>query len=369
MSVEINGQVVRVRLSVGQSVIDVRINNGYLQIKYSFTDWIDFIPLADITGPPGEGINYKGEVNTYSDLEDILNPVANDAYYNLGDGLLYVFNGTDFPQEGDGMNFKGNNGVGIDRIEKTGSAGLIDSYTIYYTDGGEQDFYITNGEKGDDGKNIELQKSSTHIQWRVVGSSTWTNLVALSDLKGTDGKNIELQKGTTHIQWRVVGDSTWTNLIAISDLKGDKGDSGIGFTNTTESVRIALTPSTSLPYWQTDGAIGGYYWRDSGWSFLGAKKKKTITASTYTVNPIIDVGYLLEFTNDCVVSVANGSISSGNTIDMISASGKTLTLQNSGTMTLINAIPTQSLISVIEETYISVMYTASNRGIVAGGLL
>lgn len=260
---------------------------------------------------------------------------------------------------------KGANGVGIANITKTGTVGLVDTYTITYTDSTASTFDVTNGDDGTDGRDLELQKSLTHIQWRYVGDSTWIDLVALSDINGNDGREVELQNNGTYIQWRYTG-GTWTNLVAISGLKGDNG---LGFTQITETSRIALTPSNNLPYWQTDGAIGSYYWRDGAWSFLGAKKKKTIATSTYTVNPIIDVGYLLEFTNDCVVSVPNGSIASGNTIDMISASGKTITLQNSGTMELSNVIPTQSLVSVIQETIVSVMYTSSNKGLVAGGLM
>lgn len=40
---------------------------------------------------------------------------------------------------------------------------------------------------------------------------------------GTNGKEIELQKSTTHIQWRYVGDTDWTNLVALVDLKGNNG--------------------------------------------------------------------------------------------------------------------------------------------------
>lgn len=43
---------------------------------------------------------------------------------------------------------------------------------------------------------------------------------------GTDGREIELQKSTTHIQWRYKGDVSWTNLVALADLKGAKGDKG-----------------------------------------------------------------------------------------------------------------------------------------------
>lgn len=75
------------------------------------------------------------------------------------------------------------------------------------------------GADGNDGREIELLKGNTHIQWRYVGDDTWTNLVALADLKGANGKEVQLQKTTTHIQWRLT-DGSWANLVALSDLKG-----------------------------------------------------------------------------------------------------------------------------------------------------
>ena len=50
--------------------------------------------------------------------------------------------------------------------------------------------------------------------------------ITLPTSTGINGKEIELQKSTTHIQWRYIGDTDWTNLIALSDLKGAKGDIG-----------------------------------------------------------------------------------------------------------------------------------------------
>lgn len=41
--------------------------------------------------------------------------------------------------------------------------------------------------RGYDGREIELQTSATHVQWRYVGAATWTDLAALADLAGTDG--------------------------------------------------------------------------------------------------------------------------------------------------------------------------------------
>lgn len=42
---------------------------------------------------------------------------------------------------------------------------------------------------------------------------------------GKDGKSIELQKTATAIQWRLVG-GTWADLVLLSALKGDTGPSG-----------------------------------------------------------------------------------------------------------------------------------------------
>ena len=158
----------------------------------------------------------------------------------------------------------------------------------------QNDMNLTSGV---DGKEVELQKSATHIQWRYVGEGEWHNLVALDDLRGNtgakgegglgwlfgrnvptnegrdgdlylqyttfdvykrtggrwektgcikgadgsngvNGKNISLQKSTTHIQWKVNDDvDTWHNLVALEDLKGDKGDQGdVADTHTHENL-------------------------------------------------------------------------------------------------------------------------------------
>ena len=41
--------------------------------------------------------------------------------------------------------------VGIASIEKTGTNGNVDTYTIYYTDGSTSTFTVTNGQDGKDG--------------------------------------------------------------------------------------------------------------------------------------------------------------------------------------------------------------------------
>jgi len=48
----------------------------------------------------------------------------------------------------------------------------------------------------------------------------------LPGINGLDGREIELQKSATHIQWRYVGDTEWQNVVLLEDLKGPKGDPG-----------------------------------------------------------------------------------------------------------------------------------------------
>lgn len=50
------------------------------------------------------------------------------------------------------------------------------------------------GEKGLDGREVELNVSDTHIQWRYKGEANWKNLIALNDLKGDSGSQ-ESAKG------------------------------------------------------------------------------------------------------------------------------------------------------------------------------
>lgn len=72
-----------------------------------------------------------------------------------------------------------------------------------------------SGTPGKDGREIELQKSSTAIQWRYVGDESWTDLVQLSEITGPAGPQGEQgPKGETGSQGQ-------------TGPQGPKGDNGI----------------------------------------------------------------------------------------------------------------------------------------------
>lgn len=97
--------------------------------------------------------------------------------------------------KGSGISVKGETGNGIDKIEKTNSVGLIDTYTIYFTDGNTTTFTITNGKNGIDGVN-------------------GTN--------GENGKSLQFNWNGTQLGIRTEGSTEYIYV----DLKGNKGDKG-----------------------------------------------------------------------------------------------------------------------------------------------
>ncbi len=54
---------------------------------------------------------------------------------------------------------------------------------------------------------------------------TWTKFAQRSDFAGADGKNVELKKTDTEIQWKTAGtpDSAWTKLVGLDEIKGVDG--------------------------------------------------------------------------------------------------------------------------------------------------
>ena len=171
---------------------EVRNSGTAVQWKYSDeADWRDLVALTELRGAAGE---------------------------NGKDGI----NGTDGKNGVDGKN-------GLDG--KDGINGLDGKDGVDGKDGadGKDGIDGKDGADGKDGinaKNIEVQRTETHIQWRYEGDE-WQNLVAIADIEGpagqngtdgANGKTPEFRVSENILQWRYVGDEIWLNLYDLTAL-------------------------------------------------------------------------------------------------------------------------------------------------------
>jgi hypothetical protein len=228
----------------------------YMRLRKGTDAWSQAFKIVAVTENNGKEVElqvdedmlqwrYVGDAE-WGDLYD-LSTLKGDDGDDGDDGLsayqVWIGEGNTGSEEDFLNSLKGTDGKNIEL--QTSS-----THIQWREDGGVWNNLVTlsslKGIDGVDGKNIELQTNTTHIQWREDGGS-WNNLVTLSSLKGTDGvdgKNIELQTNTTHIQWREVGSNTWNNLVALSALKGIDGVDG---------KNIELQKTETHIQWREDG--------------------------------------------------------------------------------------------------------------------
>ena len=207
-----------------------------IQWKYSDeTDWRDLVLLTELTGAAGE--NGKNGTDG-KDGADGIN----------GKNGIDGKDGTDGKDGADGINGKdganGKDGVNGEKGTdgKNGTNGTNGKDGINGLDGkdGSDGVDGINGIDGADGKdginakNIEVQRTETHIQWRYEGDE-WQNLVAIADIEGpagqngtdgANGKTPEFRVSENILQWRYIGDEIWLNLYDLSVLKGLDGKDG-----------------------------------------------------------------------------------------------------------------------------------------------
>ena len=78
-------------------------------------------------------------------------------------------------------------GRGIVKTEKTGTEGLVDTYTIFYTDNTTSTYTVTNGRDG---------HTLTYVHEQGIASDTWTiqhNLSKYPSVTLVDSANVKFQ--------------------------------------------------------------------------------------------------------------------------------------------------------------------------------
>lgn len=75
---------------------------------------------------------------------------------------------------------------------------------------------------------------------------------------GQDGREIELQKSDTAIQWRYVGDQEWIDLVQLSEIKGDPGNTGAMANLTIGTVTTLAAGSNATASIESNPDGSGY---------------------------------------------------------------------------------------------------------------
>ena len=86
--------------------------------------------------------------------------------------------------------FKGDTGNGISSVAKTATSGLVDTYTVTFTDGTTTTFTVTNGAKGDKGDTgAKGDKGDTGNGIASITKTSTSGLVDTYTVSMTDGTN------------------------------------------------------------------------------------------------------------------------------------------------------------------------------------
>lgn len=195
---------------------------------------------------------------------------------------------------GGGSGTPGKDGVGIDRIEKTGTQGLVDTYTIYLTDESTYTFTVRNGKNGDPGAkgdtgttpNIQIGEVQTlEPGQQATASITGTpenpvlNLGIPKGEKGDPGEDAES------------GGSYTLPIMSDTQLGGGKA-----VAKTSEDVPVAVDEEGKLWVQSQDG---------------GGTNEKNYAAS---VSELLKVGvnqYVAEYHSLMFVPSADGKLKVG----------------------------------------------------------
>ena len=187
------------------------------------------------------------------------------------------------------------NGKGISSIAKTGTSGLVDTYTITYNDATTQTFTVTNGAKGDTG-------DSWYVWIKYAGSQPTQD----SDMGDTPDNWIGIYSGTSSTAPTHYTDYDWF------EYKGEKGDTGDAATITTQNVSYQESSSgTVAPSGSWTTAIpsvtpGNFLWTRTQLAFNDGTTVTSYSVSRYGIDGTGAVSTVNQISPD-----SNGNIALG----------------------------------------------------------
>ena len=154
----------------------------------------------------------------------------------------------------------GEDGVGIASITKTGSSGLVDTYTITYTDNTTSTFTVTNGAKGDTGSTGATGKGITSITKTGTSGLVDTYTITYSDSTTSTFTVTNGSDATVTIQtaW---GSTTSDSKVPSEKLVKTNLDTKISKSSTSGLVKNDGSIDTSA--YITNSALSNYIQKSS----------------------------------------------------------------------------------------------------------
>lgn len=215
---------------------DVResIHDAIYQINANANEAID---LAQIKF--GTAVN--------SPTDPITGYAENTVYLNVNTGIMWRLEGGSWVKKG---TFKS-----IDSISLSGTSGLIDTYTITFTDGSTSNFNVKNGA---DGKSITgITKTSTsgnvdHYDVNLSDGSTTSGFDVTNGTNGTNGKsiaNISLASTSGNVKnYDVFLDDGTKTPTGFSVEDGSSSYLHIRYSSSFDGAGMVTTPTDATVY-------------------------------------------------------------------------------------------------------------------------
>ena len=260
------------------------VGNGISSITQTSTQ--DLVDTYTITYTDGTTDTFT-VTNGAQGIQGIQGPKGEDGHspvITIRDGYWYIDGVNTNASIGEGV--KGDPGNGISSIEKTRSEGLVDTYTITYTDGDKTTFTVTNGAAGAQGaqgiqgiQGVAGKDGKTPVitikngYWYIDGVNSGKSAQGVQGEPGEPGEPGDNGLSAYEIYKKYHPQYTGTEAEWIETLKGADGQQGVSVVNAyvSEEMHLILMLSNNTQI-------------DAGYIGVSVNKSYTVTFKDHNQN-------------------------------------------------------------------------------------